>query len=63
VLVLGGDQHHDEAAVESMLAEWGVDCEVRRASLAESVGHQLYSTSAIVRRILTERGPRATAER
>ncbi|MFC4450904.1 adenylyltransferase/cytidyltransferase family protein [Halorussus aquaticus] len=56
VLVLGGDQHHDEGAVRSMLADWGVECEVRRASLAEADGARLYSTSDIVERILAERG-------
>lgn len=62
VLVLGGDQHHDEAKVESMLAEWGVECEVRRASLAEAEGDALFSTSAIVRRILAERNGKIVAE-
>lgn len=62
VLVLGGDQHHDETEVESMLAEWGVECEVERASLAEPEGDERFSSSAIVRRILTERGPPAMAD-
>ncbi|UPV75361.1 adenylyltransferase/cytidyltransferase family protein [Halorussus limi] len=56
VLVLGGDQHHDEARVAAMLDEWGVECEVRRASLAEAEGERLHSSSAIVERILAESG-------
>ncbi|APW97075.1 FAD synthase [Halobiforma lacisalsi AJ5] len=32
VLVLGHDQHHDEREVTAMLAEWGIDCRVERAS-------------------------------
>lgn len=55
VVVPGGDQHHDEATVASMLADWGLDCEVRRASLTEPDGEELYSTSEIVARILAER--------
>lgn len=55
MLVLGGDQHHDKVEVESMLTEWGVDCVVHRASLAEPQGEQLYSTSEIIRRVLAER--------
>ncbi|WP_137284433.1 adenylyltransferase/cytidyltransferase family protein [Halorussus salinisoli] len=61
VLVLGGDQHHDEAKVAAMLAEWGVECEVRRASLAEADDERLYSSSAIVERILAERGEQEVA--
>lgn len=56
VPVLGDDQHHDESEVTSMLAEWGVECEVRRASMAEDDGEQSLSSSAVVERILTERG-------
>jgi FAD synthetase len=56
VLVLGGDQHHDEEKVAAMLADWGIECAVRRASLAEAEGERLYSSSAIVERILNERG-------
>lgn len=56
VLVLGGDQHHDEAEVESMLAEWGVDCAVRRASVVEPDGERLYATSEPVRRSHAESG-------
>ncbi|UPW01422.1 adenylyltransferase/cytidyltransferase family protein [Halorussus gelatinilyticus] len=58
VLVLGGDQHHDEAEVAAMLEEWGVECAVRRASLAEAEGDAVYSSSAIVERILEEREKR-----
>lgn len=63
VLVLGGDQHHDEAKVESMLTEWSLDCEVRRASLAESEEDELYSTSTVVRRILVERSGKIASSR
>ncbi|PSP54997.1 FAD synthase [Halobacteriales archaeon QS_1_67_19] len=56
VIVLGGDQHHEKAAVESTLDGWGLDCEVRRASLAEPDGQRLYSSSEIARRIVDERG-------
>ncbi|NHN61578.1 MULTISPECIES: adenylyltransferase/cytidyltransferase family protein [Halorussus] len=59
LLVLGGDQHHDEDEVASMLAAWGVDCEVRRAAVAESGEDERYSTSDIVDRILAERGEKA----
>lgn len=63
VLVLGGDQHHDEGEVASMLAAWGVDCEVRRASLAASGEGERYSTSDIVEQILAERGGKSVPER
>lgn len=55
VLVLGHDQHHDADEVASWLAEWGVDCEVRRASGRESRGDELLSSSDVVERILARR--------
>jgi len=54
VIALGHDQHHDAAAIESQLADCGVDCEVRRASAREQSG-ELLSTAAIVEKILEER--------
>lgn len=66
VLALGGDQHHDAGALRERLAEWGVDCEIRRVSMRDPEGEQLLSSSAIARRIVEERGgpsasPRADA--
>jgi FAD synthetase len=57
VVVLGHDQHHDEAAIESALAERGVDATVERASgRPPKYDGELCSTAAIVERILEERG-------
>ncbi|WP_435179099.1 adenylyltransferase/cytidyltransferase family protein [Halorussus sp. AFM4] len=59
VIVLGHDQHHDEAAIEDELARRGVDCEVRRASPREpEYDGELLSTGRIIDRILEERGDR-----
>ncbi|NHN58373.1 MULTISPECIES: adenylyltransferase/cytidyltransferase family protein [Halorussus] len=59
VIVLGHDQHHDEAAIEDELANRGVDCEVRRASPREpEYDGELLSTGRIIDRILEERGDR-----
>ncbi|WP_226482207.1 adenylyltransferase/cytidyltransferase family protein [Natrinema amylolyticum] len=66
VLILGHDQHHDESEVEGMLAAWGIDCRVERASGLEPTGDELYSSSDIVARVLAERnrdGPRSPVER
>ncbi|WP_254537757.1 FAD synthase [Halomarina litorea] len=58
VILLGHDQHHDEAAIEGALAERGIDCEVRRASGREpNFEGELYSTGAIIDRICEERCP------
>ncbi|MFB6096611.1 MAG: adenylyltransferase/cytidyltransferase family protein [Haloferacaceae archaeon] len=57
LIVLGFDQHHDEAAIEAALAERGVDCRVVRASGREpDFEGELLSTGAIVDRILEQRG-------
>ncbi|GAB3678585.1 adenylyltransferase/cytidyltransferase family protein [Halopiger thermotolerans] len=55
VLVLGHDQHHDEADVAAMLAEWGIDCRVERASPLEAEGDALCSSSDIKERVLERR--------
>lgn len=58
VIVLGHDQHHDEAAIADALATRGIDCALERASALEpSDGDErLLSTGQIVDRILEERG-------
>ncbi|MFB6183021.1 MAG: adenylyltransferase/cytidyltransferase family protein [Haloarculaceae archaeon] len=61
VIVLGHDQHHDEAAIADALAERGIDCVVRRASARERTYEgELLSTGRIVDRIVEERGPKAS---
>ena len=58
VILLGHDQHHDEAAIEGALAERGIDCEVRRASgRSPAFDGELYSTGDIIERICEERCP------
>ena len=54
VIVLGHDQHHDEATLEACLAEEGLDCGVARAS-ARDGEEALVSTGRIVERICRER--------
>jgi len=57
VIALGYDQHHDDAAIETALAERGIDASVRRASAREpGDADELLSTGAIVDRILEQRG-------
>jgi FAD synthetase len=57
VIVLGHDQHHDEAALSDALANRGLDCEVRRASARDPrYEGELLSTGRIVERILQQRG-------
>jgi FAD synthetase len=57
VIVLGHDQHHDAAAIESALADRGVDCEVRRATARDpAYPGELLSTNAIIDRVLDQRG-------
>ena len=56
VIALGYDQHHDAEAIESQLAERGIDCEVRRASARERSTDELLSSGEIVEKILAERG-------
>ncbi|MEF8800076.1 MAG: adenylyltransferase/cytidyltransferase family protein [Halolamina sp.] len=57
VIVLGYDQHHDEADVAASLEERGIDCRVERAGPREQQ-HQdeLLSTGRIIDRILERRG-------
>jgi len=57
VIALGYDQHHDEEKLASVLADRGIDCEVRRASaLDRDDPERLLSTGRIIDRILEERG-------
>jgi FAD synthetase len=56
-IVLGHDQHHDEAAISEALAARGLDCDVVRASARNPrEGEELLSTGKIIQRILDERG-------
>ncbi|MFB6132622.1 MAG: adenylyltransferase/cytidyltransferase family protein [Halanaeroarchaeum sp.] len=56
VLALGYDQHHDADAIESELAERGLECAVRRASARKPrYDAELLSTSEIIERIVDER--------
>ncbi len=56
IILLGHDQHHDEAAIERALADRGIDCGVRRASAREPAYEgELLSTGTIVDRICEER--------
>ncbi|MCT9096377.1 FAD synthase [Haloarchaeobius sp. HME9146] len=55
-IVLGHDQHHDEAAIADALANRGIDCEVRRASARDPrYEGELLSTGRIIDRILDQR--------
>lgn len=57
VIVLGYDQHHDEAALSDALADRGIDCEVDRAGPREpKYDDELLSTGKIIDRILERRG-------
>lgn len=56
VIVLGHDQHHDEAAIERALTERGIDCTVERASPRDPAYEgELLSTGRIVERICEKR--------
>ncbi|ADJ15541.1 adenylyltransferase/cytidyltransferase family protein [Halalkalicoccus jeotgali] len=56
VIVLGHDQHHDEAAIERALGDRGIDCGVRRASPRDpAYDGELLSTGRIVDRICERR--------
>ena len=57
VILLGHDQHHEEAAVADALAARGLDCEVRRASGREAREDELLSTGRVVDRICEDRCP------
>ncbi|WP_224269538.1 FAD synthase [Haloprofundus salinisoli] len=57
LIVLGYDQHHDKATIESALAARGIDCAVERASAREPrYPDELLSTGDIIERILSQRG-------
>lgn len=57
VIVLGHDQHHDEAAIREELQDRGLTCELVRATGREPESpEELLSTSAIIDRILDRRG-------
>ena len=56
VIALGHDQHHDPEAIESKLAERGIDCDVRRVSGRKERDAELLSTGRIIDKILEERG-------
>ncbi len=57
VIVLGFDQHHDEAALTAALADRGVDCRIERASGREPrYEDEILSSGDIVDRILRTRG-------
>ena len=56
VIALGYDQHHDEESIAAVLAERGIDCEIRRASARDPVHETaLLSTGTIIERICEER--------
>ena len=55
VIVLGHDQHHDEAGIADSLASRGIDCEVRRASERAAGGDEILSTHRIIDRICERR--------
>ncbi|NHX36562.1 MULTISPECIES: adenylyltransferase/cytidyltransferase family protein [Halolamina] len=57
VIVLGYDQHHDEAALSAALADRGIDCEIDRAGPRDpKYEEELLSTGKIVDRVLERRG-------
>ncbi|KAB1188922.1 MULTISPECIES: adenylyltransferase/cytidyltransferase family protein [Haloferax] len=56
VIVLGYDQHHDEAALKDALTERGIDCEVARATPRDKTyDDELLSTGRIIDRIIDRR--------
>ncbi|MEF8777362.1 MAG: adenylyltransferase/cytidyltransferase family protein [Natronomonas sp.] len=56
VIVLGHDQHHDEARLAEQLAAEGVDCEVARAPAREPTDDkEVLSTGRIIDRICDHR--------
>ena len=57
VIVLGFDQHHDEAGIAEALAARDIDCRVERASGREpGYEDELLSSGDIVERVLRRRG-------
>ncbi|WP_411962921.1 adenylyltransferase/cytidyltransferase family protein [Haloferax sp. YSMS24] len=56
IIVLGYDQHHDETAIKSALAERGIDCEVARATPRDpAFDGEILSTGRIIDRIVERR--------
>jgi FAD synthetase len=56
VIVLGYDQHHDEATVAGMLEEEGIDCEVARASPRDPRDDdEILSTGRIIEQVCEQR--------
>jgi FAD synthetase len=56
VIVLGHDQHHDEAELAEALDARGIDCELQRASpRPRSSEDELLSTGRIIDKIVHER--------
>ena len=59
VIVLGYDQHHDEAAIADALDARGIDCRVERASARERrYDDELLSSGDIVDRVIERRAER-----
>ena len=56
IIVLGHDQHHDDAAIQASLESRGIDCTVERASeRTREFDGELLSTGTIIDRIVEER--------
>lgn len=56
IIALGHDQHHDATAIESALADRGIDCAVERVSKRPRESDaELLSTARIIERVLAER--------
>ena len=56
IIVLGYDQHHDEAAIKAALEERGIDCEVARATPRDpAYDDELLSTGRIIDRVVDRR--------
>jgi FAD synthetase len=63
VIVLGYDQHHDEAGIAEALAARDIDCRVERASGREPrYDEELLSSGDIVERVLRRRGRSAEGD-
>jgi FAD synthetase len=63
VIVLGYDQHHDEAGIAEALAARDIDCRVERASGREPrYDEELLSSGDIVDRVLRRRGRSAEGD-
>lgn len=56
LLVLGHDQHHDPAKLETEFRRREIDCRIKRATKREANQEELLSTGRIIERILTQRG-------